>query len=156
MYDDAALDIYGRDNYRLCSFDNANEKRAHQTVAAAYAFAYSGMTGVPEAKGDLQNVMENVLGLPMSLLENSSSGDTSTPWGLAKVVIEEGYDFAESDGWNADGSLRNTFNKSPYSDFDYTDSDGKSYSRYRPTPNSGNRNYYGDTTQCGNDDKWNW
>lgn len=55
----------------------------------------------------------------MSLvLEGDPTADLGTPWGLAKKLVDEHTDFAESDGWNADGSLRNQFNKLPYSDFD--------------------------------------
>jgi len=129
MYDDKALDIWGKEDNRICStaFSTLREKQAHETVAAAYAFAYSGIKIVPKAEEGIRNVMENVLGLPMRYLDGTA--DISTPWGLAKKVIDEGVDFARTDGWNADGSLRNTYNRIPYSDFDYEDS-GNNYTAY--------------------------
>ena len=73
--------------------------------------------------------MEYVLQLPYSLLLEAT--DTSTPWGLAKQVIEDGNIFAESDGWNYDGSLTNTYNKQPYADIPfYQDDDGNVYEGY--------------------------
>jgi hypothetical protein len=98
MYDSDALDIWGRANYRICGddFQSVDQKRAHETIAAAYAFAYSGIKIVPQVEEIIVDIMENVLNLPMSNLDGNPSVDT--PWGLAKALVDEGDSFAKSDG----------------------------------------------------------
>ena len=56
---------------------------------------------------------------------------TCTPWGLAREITDEMVEFSMTDGWNSDGSLSNTFNKMPFSDFEL----GKEYSTYKTIPN---------------------
>merc|ERR1711862_1060798 len=75
------------------------------------------------------HIMDNVLELPMNLIMEGSP-KTSTPWGLAKYYVDLMYEYSVSDGWNADGSLANVFNKMAFNDFDYGD-----YKTYSPTYN---------------------
>ena len=133
MYDQMALDVFGRDAYRICinEFATEDDLRVHETVAVAYAFAHSSILNVPQSKDGIINILENVLNLPYDLLLNSPPGDISTPWGLAKRAVEDIVEFAESDGWNSDGSLTNTYNKQPYSDIPYyKDDNGNVYESY--------------------------
>lgn len=92
--------------------------KSHEQLATAYAFAYSAITIVaPCSKDILTNIMENVLMLPMSKL--SGEPDLGTPWGLAKATVDQIAEYSKSDGWNSEGDLTHTFNKMPFSDFDY-------------------------------------
>lgn len=50
-------------------------------------------------------------------------------------------DFMESDGWNANRSMSNDFNKRSYKDFSYQDADGKSYSAFQAKPSFFSENY---------------
>lgn len=107
MYHATALDIWGKDEKRICisDFSSDEEKRIHEEVAIAYTFAYSAISAAPSSKTTITHIMDNVLKLPMSNVLSEMEPDLGTPWGLAKVRVEEMYKFAESDGWNADGSL---------------------------------------------------
>ncbi len=80
MYHPTALDIWGNGESRICinEFVSVDEMIAHEQVATAYAFAYSGMTISPSSTDALMNIMNNVLGLPMSFLDGSP--DIGTPW----------------------------------------------------------------------------
>ena len=50
------------------------------------------------------------------VLENCD--DASTPWGLARVMIDETLDFMKRDGWNHMGDLpKVSYNKVPYADW---------------------------------------
>ena len=60
--------------------------------------------------------------------------DIGTPWGLAKAVVDQMTQYANSDGWNSDGSLTHEFNKMPFSDFDY-----KEYSAYTTSQTSSSK-----------------
>lgn len=134
MHNPKAVDTWGRSNRRLIT-DGLTEAelRAHETVTAAYAFAYFGFIIDPTLKDGIAKVMENMLGLPVSKLDGNP--DPGTPWGLAKATVEESIAFGASDGWNADGSLTNMFNKMPYSDFDFVDNNGGAYRAYKTRKN---------------------
>ena len=44
--------------------------------------------------------------------------DVATPWGLARIMIDEMHDFMKRDGWNHLGNLPNvSYNKVPYADW---------------------------------------
>ena len=79
----------------------------------------------------------------------------STPWGLARLSVDEMTQFldemtqfSKDDGWNSDGTLTHTHNKMPFGDFAF-----KAYSPYEALPSVPRR---------GNDDKercfekWYW
>ncbi len=133
MYHPTALDIWGNGDRRICidEFESEDQKIAHEQVALAYSFAYSGMATSPSSSEALKNIMDNVLGLPSNLLDGHGNPDISTPWGLAKSFVDQMSEYAETDGWNADGSLSSNFNKMPFRDFDYEE-----YSAYKPKENS--------------------
>jgi hypothetical protein len=132
MFNEVALDIFGKADRRICmeDYDNlTDEENAHMEVTLAYAFAYSGVTIVPSIKDDIANLMDNVLGLPYANLDLPDP-QPSTPWGLAKLTVDEMSEFAESDGWNAAGAIGTGFNRMPYGDFSFEDRQGNTYEPY--------------------------
>ena len=135
MYNGKALDIWGRGGYHLCNtFASPEEKQAHKTMPAAYAFFYSGIKIIPfsNMKIYLSCIMNNVLKLPVDLIMDPFAiAFDRTPWGLAKTIVDNGELFSQSDGWGFDESLKNTFTKEPYKDFTATDADGNSYTPYK-------------------------
>lgn len=140
-YHATALDIWGNDEYRIC--DNA-DSFIHREIALAYAFYYSGITIIPSVEEIIKPFLEN-FGLPVSrLLEDVPANPPTaiTPWGLAKIVVEEMSRFALNDGWNADGSLTNDYNKMPYSDFDFVDANGDIYNAYKVDEGPAKGNYW--------------
>ncbi|GFH61508.1 hypothetical protein CTEN210_17984 [Chaetoceros tenuissimus] len=128
MYHPSALDIWGKKDMQICinEFASEQEKMLHEQVAIAYTFAYSAILAAPKCKDAIVNLMDNVLQFPMSKVLNDNEPDLGTPWGLAKVRVDEIHDYAKTDGWNADGSLAHKYNKMPYSDFKLGE-----YMRYR-------------------------
>jgi hypothetical protein len=149
MYHPTALDIWGRDDKRICvDAFSALELHAHEQVATAYAFAYSAIVVSPSSKEIVIHIMDNVLKLPMSKVLVGEP-DIGTPWGLAKAVVDQMTDYANSDGWNSDGSLTHEFNKMPFSDFDYNE-----YSAYRTTSQTSSSKKQ--PTRKGCNSKWYW
>lgn len=70
--------------------------------------------------------------IPLSLVQEGEA-DINTPWGLARAYVDEINAYmAESDGWNADGSLSRDYNRIPFSDYSVTDSAGNSWTPYVP------------------------
>ena len=132
MYHPSALDIWGNGNRRICidKFDSELDMKVHEQLATVYSFAYSATIFVPESTEQVSFIMDNVLGLPMSNVFNEPI-DITTPWGLAREIIDEMFEFSMTDGWNSDGSLSSTFNKMPFSDFQL----GEEYSTYKTVPN---------------------
>ena len=148
MFDDVALDIFGKEGRRVCTDGLLEEEvRAYETVAAAYAFAYSTMIQMPGTVEDITNIMDNVLGLPVANLDDDAAV-LGTPWGLAKATVDELVNYSASDGWNSDGSLANNFNKQPYSDFSFQDADGNEYEAYENVVNDFRVKYNHDDGQC--------
>lgn len=147
MYHPTALDIWGHEDKRICieDFLSEDQKNAHEQVATTYAFAYSANSVSPNSVQLINDIMDNILGLPMSNLDGDP--DISTPWGLAKSYVDQMSQFAETDGWNADGSLSNNFNKMPFRDFDY-----EGYSAYKPQ--EGNSKNESDNHECKKE--WSW
>jgi len=130
MYHPTALDIWGRDDYRICVEEGDMDAAIHQEIAIAYAFAYSASIRVPSSADAMQGIMEGFLNLPLSNLPADGEEDPATPWGLAKLAVDEMTAFISSDGWNADGLLANSYNKMPYSDFSIEGNDGETYGGY--------------------------
>ncbi|VEU38101.1 unnamed protein product [Pseudo-nitzschia multistriata] len=125
-------------------------------LAITYAFAYSAMVLIPSITEPLTFIMDNVLNLPMSNLLDESPPDIGTPWGLARATVDDMTEYSKSDGWNADGSLANDFNKMPFGDFDYME-----YSRYKAKDSLGSLNATALKEKvCGQDGgertTWNW
>lgn len=154
-YQPTALDIWGRGHRRYCAFASAEDRNAHEQIAGAYVFAYSIIRTMPETTEVISDIMENVLGLPMAYL-NQIPTDEGTPWGLVKNMVDEMMDFLRTDGWNADGSLTNGANRMPYRDFDYTDTNGNTYSRYQPNPSRFNPAWSKTGTCLRTPEPWNW
>jgi len=130
MYHPTALNVWGQgDDHRICTneFNSTEQKIAHEQVAVAYAFAYGGLKFNPQLTDAMTNIMNNVLKLNMSNILDEEDPPISTPWGLAKSLVDQMAEYAKSDGWNADGSLANNFNKQPFSDFNYGN-----YTAYSP------------------------
>eukprot|EP00804_Cyclotella_cryptica_P022910 CCRYP_005085-RA/>CCRYP_005085-RA protein AED:0.25 eAED:0.25 QI:492/1/1/1/1/0.66/3/979/279 len=144
-YHPTALDIWGNDVNRYC-IDHVNESylRIHEAVATALTFYYSAVTLVPSSKPYLDPVM-NMFGLHASLLE--SNDGPSSPWGIARFVVQEMASTVINDGWNADGKLANDFNTLPYSDFSIVGANGVGYSAYKVDYN---------LKQTGNYKFWPW
>jgi len=147
MYHPTALDIWGHDDNRICidNFASEEEKNIHEQVAVAYTFAYSATIIAPGSKDTITDIMDNLLKLPMINLDGSP--DIGTPWGLAKRIVDQMSDYAESDGWNADGSLNHDFNKMPFSDFNFEE-----YSVYDALQASAANKYRSD--KC--NEEWHW
>ena len=162
MYHPTALDIWGKGDKRICiqDFETDLDLLVHEQLATAYAFAYSATIIAPSSKGPISHIMDNVLKLPMSKLFEEPI-DSSTPWGLARLSVDEMTEFSKDDGWNSDGSLTHTHNKMPFSDFAF-----KAYSPYETSPNKPRSridvNIFSDFARRGNDDKercfekWYW
>jgi len=153
MYHPTALDIWGRDNYRICVDNNDIQSdmdaRIHREIAIAYAFAYSALTLTPSFTDVMTEIMDS-LGLPLSKLFADGNADPATPWGLAKLAVDEMSDFISTDGWNADGSLGNAYNKMNYNDFSFVGEDGEAYNGYEVQYVNGVPN------GIGNQRRWPW
>lgn len=143
MYDDNALDIWGRTK-RMCDFESEEDQFVHEQLTTAYAFAYSALMVSPGSTDEINAVMNGVLQLPMDKLYVSEP-DAGSPWSLAKAAVDEMTKYSETDGWNADGSLSHESNKMPFSDFEYGD-----YKPYTPAKTS----WWSLERQC--DDQWSW
>lgn len=129
-----ALDIWGRDEGRICQ-PPANDAQAqadfdlHLSITAAYTFYWSSLGVVPQIEPTQTPKFES-LGFPANLLDTDSP-DPSTPWGIA-VITRNDYDFAtRNDGWNADGKLTSTHNSRPFSNFDFVGANGVKYNSYK-------------------------
>eukprot|EP00752_Nemacystus_decipiens_P004023 g3684.t2 len=111
----------------------------HYKVAEIYAVTHGALKSMPWCREEIEPLML-ARGHPLSFLEEelgegADSIDTSTPWGLARAYVDEGWSYlAENDGWNADGSMGGReFNRVPFSgDFSMTDSKGNSWTPYTP------------------------
>eukprot|EP00536_Pseudo-nitzschia_multiseries_P018310 jgi/Psemu1/70504/estExt_Genemark1.C_23710002 len=128
-YHPHALNIWGQDTNRICQDGDQEALKLHNEVAIAYAFYYSAVEIVPWSKPVLQPILES-FGILVSNLDIEPV-DPSTPWGLAKIVVDEMTASVVEDGWNADGSLSNDYNELPYSDFDLVGENGEVYSKYK-------------------------
>lgn len=135
-----ALDVFGDKNKsdarRRCQpSDVATPEEVelfdiHLRVAASYVLSYGSVLSMPFCEDDIDSAMEDI-DLPMSLLDEAEG--IETPWGLAKAYVDEVFSYLlENDGWNADGSMSKEYNRVPYSDYAYTDSDGNSWELYEP------------------------
>eukprot|EP00903_Cladosiphon_okamuranus_P008504 g8169.t1 len=99
-----ALDLFGDDERRRCTPEEADEDLfgLHLRAAIAYGAAHAAMQAMPYCT-ELAALMEE-RGHPLSLLEGDQS--TDTPWGIAKAYVDEVTAFLTAhDGWNADGSM---------------------------------------------------
>jgi hypothetical protein len=144
-YHATALDIWGNDVNRYCT-EHVDESylKVHEEVATFLTFYYSAITLVPSSKPKLDPVF-SMFGLDPSILE--SDDGPSTPWGMAKFVVQEMAVTVVNDGWNADGKLANEYNALSYSDFDYIGANKVAYNRYSVNPN---------LKQTGNFKFWPW
>jgi len=128
-----ALDIWGRDESRICQppADDADAQETfdlYMAITSMYAFYWSALTVIPGIEDTLKPIFES-LGFPTNLLDTDSP-DPSTPWGIA-VITRDDFDFHdENDGWNADGKLTTTHNSLPFSDFDLVGANGVEYNSY--------------------------
>jgi len=127
-YHPIALDIWGKDTHRICQDGDNEYLNLHEEIALAYAFYYSSIEAIPQCEEILKPVFES-MGLSASLLDGSDP-DPSTPWGLAKITIDEYAASVVNDGWNADGKLDAEFNPLPYSDFSIQGQNGVVYNPY--------------------------
>lgn len=136
-----ALDIFGdkqkSDQRRRCQPDSdatveeVEEFYLHLRIAETYALTYGARQHLPFCVETMEAVMEG-LGMPISLIDADDAG-VETPWGLAKAYVDEVFSYLlENDGWNADGSVSREYNRVPFSDYAYTDSDGNSWKPYKP------------------------
>ena len=127
-YHPAALDIWGQDTHRICQDGESEYLNLHEEVALAYAFYYSAIVLIPPSEDIMKPIFESMR-LPASFLDFGNP-DPSTPWGLAKIAVDEMAAFVEDDGWNADGKLTTEFNPLPYSDFSIVGDNGAAYNPY--------------------------
>ena len=129
-YHPTALDIWGKDDNRICQEGQDKDTlMLHREIALAYAFYYSGIRTIPSSEKIIQPILES-FGLPAANLYISPA-DPATPWGMARIVVDEMMASVVKDGWNADGSYSNQYNTSPYSDFNFVDKHGEAYSSYK-------------------------
>jgi hypothetical protein len=144
-YHPSALDIWGNDVNRYCT-EHVDEAylKVHEEVATFLTFYYSAITLVPSSKPKLDPVLD-MFGLDPSIFELNDG--PSTPWGMAKFVVDEMAETVVNDGWNADGKLANEYNVLSYSDFDYVGANKVSYKKYQVNPN---------LKQTGNFKFWPW
>lgn len=137
MFDseETALDIFGEELGRRCPAttpEEASLRDLHHRVAITYALVYTGLLGMPYCFEALDAAM-TLADHPLSLIMDDEEPDIGTPWGLAKVYVDDIYDYLlKNDGWNADGSAGHDFNKVPFSDYSVTDSEGNSWTPYTP------------------------
>jgi hypothetical protein len=145
-YHATALDAFGREaesnaRRRCTSGVDPALVTLHEKVAVAAAFAYGLILYVPEATTDMGNFMGQIgMGgvwaqMTDPSFDGCSADNIALPWGLAKCTSDEMYEYLKTDGWNADGSLKQQYNKRRYSDYDYTDAQGDSYQQFTPTNN---------------------
>lgn len=159
MHHPTAFDIWGRGHRRLCleEFASNSAKDAHLQLTSVYAFAYSAITIMPETETNITHVMENVLKLPLS--KTDGTPDVGTPWGLAKVFVDEMQEFQQTDGWNANGKLSSEFFSLPYDDFKIVGANGKAYLPYEVQRNTRTRATRGKQTcpkRFLDKDSWEW
>ena len=121
------------DTNRICQDGDMDYLKLHESITAAYTFYYSAIILVPSAEEIIKPILES-FGLPAALLDDESP-DPSTPWGLARLVVDEMSESVENDGWNADGKLANEYNELPYSDFSVVGDNGVTYKPYEVKTN---------------------
>mmetsp|Transcript_43908 Transcript_43908/g.101496 ORF Transcript_43908/g.101496 Transcript_43908/m.101496 type:complete len:575 (-) Transcript_43908:154-1878(-) len=97
----------------------ANSRYLHRQVSLAYTVAWGVSATLPNA--DVAMIRSILAGWKLDYDICDKAGidctDISTPWGLARSMIDEQTDFFAFDGWNADGSYSREFNKRPYEDW---------------------------------------
>lgn len=154
-----ALDIFGDKNQsdarRRCYPDSSATTATdvslfdlHLRVAILYLVSYGGRLSTPSCAEEIDASM-NDLGLNMSLILEGNA-TVETPWGLAKTYLDETFAYLlENDGWNADGSMSRTYNKIPFSDYEYHDSDGNMWKPYTPDNSPWEVSFLDDDTSGG-------
>lgn len=144
-YHAKALDIWGNDVNRYCTeFVDKDYLKVHEEVATMLTFYYSAITLVPSSKPMLDPILD-MFGLDANLMDLEDG--PSTPWGMAKFVVEEMAATVVNDGWNADGMLANEYNTLAYSDFSIIGENGVAYDKYEVNH---------DLKQTGNFKFWPW
>jgi len=127
-----ALDIWGRNMFRICQPTTAQEEldyKLHEVITAAYTFYYSGISIMDTVEDIIKPIFSEVVGLNPDLLMLDPP-DQSTPWGIAKMVADDMTESLKADGWNADGKLTAKHNPLPFSDFSFVGANGASYEPY--------------------------
>jgi len=134
-----AIDIFGdkvaSDARRRCQGGETREEyELYADVTATITGGHALIVLEPTWEAVVAEGLKLIMGFDYELLKSAPDNDISTPWGLAKVLVAQLEPFFANDGWNADGKLRNMFNRQPYSDFDFTDFMGRRYTSYEVRP----------------------
>mmetsp|Transcript_1965 Transcript_1965/g.3054 ORF Transcript_1965/g.3054 Transcript_1965/m.3054 type:complete len:522 (+) Transcript_1965:66-1631(+) len=117
-FEDDALEFLGRmdvsEARRRCAGSNLFNE--HRAVTLAYSNVWHAMEFAPASTNDV--IAEATKwNLDLNICDNQDCSDITTPWGLAKSILEDTKGIFAVDGWNADGSLSSTFNRVPFSDW---------------------------------------
>jgi hypothetical protein len=123
-YHPTALDPFGAGaERRRCNakeeYSKADKNFQDRQVALAYTTAWAIAAAFPSADIEMLKTIFKGWGLDYDICvtQPQSCSDGSTPWGLARSVVDATSAFFRYDGWNADGSLSRKFNKVPYQDW---------------------------------------
>jgi len=133
-FHDTALEMFGRqdisEDRRRCKPTDDEEElwQLHRKVTLLYSvfWAMSELLTWKLPAGGAAAVLNPILegwGIDPAICSEGglfyeNCRDVSTPWGLARTMIDEIHSFIQHDGWNNDGTMPNTtFNKVPYSDW---------------------------------------
>mmetsp|Transcript_27444 Transcript_27444/g.40295 ORF Transcript_27444/g.40295 Transcript_27444/m.40295 type:complete len:524 (-) Transcript_27444:180-1751(-) len=90
----------------------------HRAVTLAYTVAFHFPEFLPTTGPEVREVVAS-WNLDINICDdpNFDCTDISTPWGLAKSILEDTKAILAVDGWNANGSLSSSFNRIPFSDW---------------------------------------
>jgi len=118
-----ALEMFGRTSVstarRRCQPSNIFSQslyNQHRTLTLAYATLWGFGAFVPTVKSALTGLAETWK-VDLNICATRSCADITTPWGLARSLVDDAIDIFAKDGWNADGKLSRKYNLVPYEDW---------------------------------------
>lgn len=123
-YEPIALDAWGRateseDRRRCSDLVTPAFYSLHRQTTFAYSFYFFGLEfAFQENQASLATYLPS-FNLDPRICDQPGfdCSDVATPWGLARVLVDELVNFGKFDGWNADGSLTRQVNPVPFEDF---------------------------------------
>lgn len=122
-YEPKALDPWARVDImaqrRRCKPSNEDLFQLHRKVTVAYVALFEARFITPSSVGEPIIAALANLGIDTTKCKDNLAecDDLRTPWGLAYACVNDTISWRTRDGWNRDGTLTQTFNAKPYSDW---------------------------------------
>jgi len=118
-----ALEMFGRTSVstarRRCQPSNIFSQslyNQHRALTLAYATLWGFGAFVPTVQSALTGLAAT-WNVDLNICATRSCADITTPWGLARSIVDDAIDIFAKDGWNADGKLSGKYNLVPYEDW---------------------------------------